>query len=92
MSERSAGTNGIGTALYENSSIQILGEEHFIKAFHIWTCYSAVIHNEKKDIIGCLNLTGRRQLAHPHTLGLLLALKEEDAQENLNLQMEEHYF
>lgn len=48
MSERSAGTNGIGTALYENSSIQILGEEHFIKAFHIWTCSSAVIHNEKK--------------------------------------------
>ncbi|MBN1038624.1 PAS domain-containing protein [Clostridium botulinum] len=73
MSERSAGTNGIGTALYENSSIQILGEEHFIKAFHIWTCSSAVIHNEKKDIIGCLNLTGRRQLAHPHTLGLVVA-------------------
>ncbi|GAA0077594.1 sigma-54-dependent Fis family transcriptional regulator [Clostridium sp. CTA-5] len=73
MSEKSAGTNGIGTALYEDSSIQILGEEHFIKVFHIWTCSSAVIHSEKGDIIGCLNLTGRRQLAHPHTLGLVVA-------------------
>ncbi|MBW6409046.1 sigma-54-dependent Fis family transcriptional regulator [Clostridium weizhouense] len=73
MSEKSAGTNGIGTAIYEDSSIQILGEEHFIKVFHIWTCSSAVIHSEKGDIIGCLNLTGRRQLAHPHTLGLVVA-------------------
>ncbi|AOR23604.1 sigma-54-dependent Fis family transcriptional regulator [Clostridium taeniosporum] len=73
MSEKSAGTNGIGTALYEDCSVQILGEEHFIKIFHIWTCSSAVIHNEGKDIIGCLNLTGRRQLAHAHTLGLVVA-------------------
>ncbi|MDD4564619.1 MAG: sigma 54-interacting transcriptional regulator, partial [Eubacteriales bacterium] len=73
MSEESAGTNAIGTALYEDCSIQISGEEHFIRAFYIWTCSAAVIHNEDGDIIGCLNLTGRCQLAHPHTLGLVLA-------------------
>ncbi|MDD4681235.1 MAG: sigma 54-interacting transcriptional regulator, partial [Clostridia bacterium] len=73
MSEESAGTNAIGTALFEDCTIQISGDEHFIKAFHIWTCSAAVIHNEDGDIIGCLNLTGRRQLAHPHTLGLVIA-------------------
>lgn len=73
MSEKSAGTNAIGTALYENCSVQISGENHFITAFHIWTCSAAIIHNEDGDIIGCLNLTGRRQLAHPHTLGLVVA-------------------
>ncbi|SFD23649.1 sigma-54-dependent Fis family transcriptional regulator [Clostridium uliginosum] len=73
MSEKSAGTNGIGTAIYENCSLQILGEEHFIKVFHVWTCSSSIIHSEEGDIIGCLNLTGRRQLAHPHTLGLVVA-------------------
>jgi PAS domain S-box-containing protein len=73
MSEESAGTNAIGTALYEDCSIQISGDEHFIRAFYIWTCSAAVIHNENGDILGCLNLTGRCQLAHPHTLGLVIA-------------------
>jgi transcriptional regulator with PAS, ATPase and Fis domain len=73
MSEKSAGTNAMGTALYENCPVQASGEDHFITAFHIWTCSAAVIHNENGDIIGCLNLTGRRQLAHPHTLGLVVA-------------------
>ena len=68
-----AGTNAIGTALYEDCSIQISGDEHFIRAFYIWTCSAAVIHNENGDILGCLNLTGRCQLAHPHTLGLVIA-------------------
>lgn len=73
MSEKSAGTNGIGTAIAENISLQISGEEHFIKVFQVWTCSSSVVHNEDGNIIGCLNLTGRRQLAHPHTLGLVVA-------------------
>lgn len=73
MSEKSAGTNGIGTAIAENISLQISGEEHFIKVFQVWTCSSSVVHDEDENIIGCLNLTGRRQLAHPHTLGLVVA-------------------
>ncbi|OCA98905.1 sigma-54-dependent Fis family transcriptional regulator [Clostridium beijerinckii] len=73
MSEKSAGTNGIGTAIAENISLQISGEEHFIKVFQVWTCSSSVVHDEDGNIIGCLNLTGRRQLAHPHTLGLVVA-------------------
>lgn len=73
MSEKSAGTNGIGTAISENCSLQVSGEEHFIEVFHVWTCSSSVIHSEDGKIIGCVNLTGRRQLAHPHTLGLVVA-------------------
>ena len=73
MSEKSTGTNAIGIALYEDCSVQTSGEDHFITVFHIWTCSAAVIHNEDGDIIGCLNLTGRRLLAHTHTLGLAVA-------------------
>ncbi|MEL7654713.1 MAG: GAF domain-containing protein, partial [Bacillota bacterium] len=73
MSEKSTGTNSMGAALHENCSIQTSGEDHFITAFYIWTCSAAVIHNENGSIIGCLNLTGRRQSAHPHTLGLVVA-------------------
>jgi PAS domain S-box-containing protein len=73
MSEKSAGTNGIGTTIHEDCSLQVSGEEHFIKIFHVWTCSSAIIHSEEGSKLGCLNLTGRRQLAHPHTLGLVVA-------------------
>jgi PAS domain S-box-containing protein len=73
MSEKSTGTNSMGAALHEDCSIQTSGEDHFIKAFYIWTCSAAVIHDENGDIIGCLNLTGWRQSAHPHTLGLVVA-------------------
>jgi len=73
LSEKSAGTNAMGTALFEDCSIQVSGADHYITSFHIWTCSAAVIHNENGEIVGCLNLTGRRQLAHPHTLGLVVA-------------------
>ncbi|MHC6178465.1 sigma-54-dependent Fis family transcriptional regulator [Clostridium sp. JNZ X4-2] len=73
MSEKSTGTNAIGVALYENCAVQISGEEHFITTYYTWTCSADVIHNGEGSIIGCLNLTGRRQLVHPHTLGLVVA-------------------
>ena len=73
MSEKSSGTNSMGAALHEDCSIQTSGEDHFITAFYIWTCSAAVIHDENGAIIGCLNLTGWRQSAHPHTLGLVVA-------------------
>lgn len=73
MSEKSTGTNAIGTALYEDCSVQTSGEDHYIEAYHPLTCSAAVIHNEKRKAIGCLNLTGKCQLAHPHTLGLVVA-------------------
>ena len=73
MSEKSSGTNSMGAALHEDCSIQTSGEDHYITAFYIWTCSAAVIHDEIGDMIGCLNLTGWRQSAHPHTLGLVVA-------------------
>jgi len=73
MSEKSTGTNAIGTAIHEDLSVQISGEEHYITAYHTLTCSAAIIHNNEGAIIGCLNLTGKRQLAHPHTLGLVVA-------------------
>jgi len=73
MSEKSTGTNAIGTAIYENCSVQTSGEDHYITAYYTFTCSAAVIHNKEGSIIGCLNLTGRRQLAHPHSLGLVVA-------------------
>lgn len=73
MSEESTGTNAIGTALKEDCPIQMAEKDHYIKAYHIWTCSACTIHSEEGNIIGCLNLTGKYQLVHPHTLGLVVA-------------------
>jgi PAS domain S-box-containing protein len=73
MDEKSIGTNAMGTAIKEDSPIQVSATEHFIAAYHRWTCSAAPIHNENNEIIGTLNLTGSSELVHPHTLGLVAA-------------------
>lgn len=72
MSEESIGTNAMGTALSENEAVQITATEHFISAYHQWTCSAAPIHFDGK-IIGSMNLTGAAEQVHPHTLGLVQA-------------------
>lgn len=73
MDEKSIGTNAMGTAIKEDSPIQVSATEHFIAAYHRWTCSAAPIHNENGEIVGTLNLTGSSELVHPHTLGLVAA-------------------
>ncbi len=73
MDEKSIGTNAMGTAISENMAIQISAKEHFINAYHRWTCSAAPIHNENDQIIGTLNLTGKSSEVHSHTLGLVVA-------------------
>lgn len=74
MDEESIGTNAMGTAISENSPVQITAKEHFISAYHKWTCSAAPIHDIKGNIIGTINLTGASNLVHPHTLGLVVSV------------------
>jgi transcriptional regulator with PAS, ATPase and Fis domain len=73
MDEKSIGTNAMGIAINENIPIQISAKEHFLNAYHRWTCSAAPIHGNSGEIIGTLNLTGNSELVHPHTLGLVVA-------------------
>lgn len=73
MDEGSIGTNAMGTAIKEDSPIQVSAKEHFITAYHRWTCSAAPIHDVQGNIIGTLNLTGRSHLVNPHSLGLVVA-------------------
>ena len=92
MNEKNIGTNAMGTAISEGHPIQVTASEHFISAYHRWTCSAAPIHNNDGEIIGTLNLTGESHLVHPHTLGLVVAavraienqIKAECTQEKLN--------
>ncbi|MDK2917918.1 MAG: sigma-54 dependent transcriptional regulator, acetoin dehydrogenase operon transcriptional [Candidatus Petromonas sp.] len=73
MDEASIGTNAMGTSLAEGMPVQVSGEEHFIKAYHRWTCSGAPIRDISGKIIGALDLTGYSENVHPHTLGMVVA-------------------
>lgn len=73
MDEFNIGTNAMGTALAEGKPVQISGKDHFIKAYHKWTCSGAPIRNVEGNIIGSLDLTGYSENVHSHTLGMVVA-------------------
>lgn len=72
-SEESIGTNAIGTAIYLDRPIQMIGPEHYYLKNHGLTCSTATIHNSKGQIIGCINMTGYYSKAHSHTTGIVVS-------------------
>lgn len=74
-SDLEVGTNAIGIALDYDTSIQMVGPEHYGLPHHRWSCSAVPIHGVNGEIIGCLDLSGDSQCAHPHThtLGLVVA-------------------
>lgn len=73
MDEENIGTNAMGTCITENNPIQVSGDEHFISAYHRWTCSGCPIKDDTGKIIGTLDLTGYSELVHSHTLGMVVA-------------------
>ncbi|SHH97486.1 sigma-54 interaction domain-containing protein [Clostridium grantii] len=73
MSEKKVGTNAISLALEIDKPVQLLGTAHYLEIFHQFTCSCGVIHNEKDEIIACINLTGWSYRVHKHTLALVVA-------------------
>ncbi len=72
QSEKTVGTNGVGTSLVCDSPIQIRGAEHWFKDNHSWTCNASTIHFNGK-IAGCLNLSTPSQDDNPLSLGLIVS-------------------
>ena len=72
-SEMSVGTNAIGTALTLGIPMQVTGVEHYCETHHVWTCSATPIRSPEGSIIGCLDISGPREMAHFHTLGMTVA-------------------
>ena len=73
MDEAHIGTNAMSLALSEGIPVQVSGEQHFIKAYHRWTCSAAPIKDKQGNIIGIIDLTGYIEKVNPHTLGMVVA-------------------
>lgn len=71
-SERTVGTNAMGTALAVDHPVQIFAAEHFAEQVHTWTCAAAPVHDPGTgEPIGVIDLSGGISTAHPHTLALV---------------------
>lgn len=73
MNEESIGTNAMAIVIKTGRHVQLSGKEHYIKAYHKWTCSAAPIRDHNGNLIGVLDLTGYTENVHPHTLGMVIA-------------------
>lgn len=73
-SEKSAGTNAIGTALAEGQPLQLSGFAHYCVFTQRTACACAPIRSPKGKIIGSVDLTGRFRDINRHTLGMTVAM------------------
>lgn len=62
FSERSMGTNGIGTALASGQPVVVVGREHHVEALHPFHCAAMpVLHPTRRTLLGAVNVTTTRQ-------------------------------
>jgi len=70
-SERSKGTNAIGTAITEGAPTTIHADQHYLAANHFLTCSAAPIVDHRGDVVGVLDVSGDRRNYHQHTMALV---------------------
>jgi transcriptional regulator of acetoin/glycerol metabolism len=69
-SEKSKGTNAIGTALAEEHPVVVHGSQHFLQANRFLTCSCTPIFDPYGKVIGALDVTGDHRSYHQHTMAL----------------------
>jgi len=60
LSEAVSGANGIGTPLAEGGYVELVGAEHFIEGFHLFTCQGVPIRTPDGSIAGIISVSMRR--------------------------------
>lgn len=60
LSEQTSGANGVGTALAENGYVELVGPEHFIEGFQVFTCQGVPLQGPAGGCVGVLSMSVRR--------------------------------
>jgi len=68
--EKSVGTNAIGTALASGLPQRVIGREHFCQSSHNWVCSAAPIFGVNGVLHGCVDISGPVQSDHSRSLAL----------------------
>lgn len=72
FSEKTAGTNGIGTALALGRPVRIFGAEHYSPLYHDFVCCAAPVLAPGGALLGCVNLAGPLAAWNPMAESILL--------------------
>jgi transcriptional regulator of acetoin/glycerol metabolism len=70
-SERSKGTNAIGTALACGEPSVVHADEHYLSVNHFLTCSCAPVFDPHGTVVGALDISGEYRSYHKHTLALV---------------------
>jgi GAF domain-containing protein len=74
VSEASIGTNAMGTTLAVNAPVTIHSAEHLVRAYHIWTCAAAPVHDpDTGRVLGAIDISGPIHTVHPAMAQLVSA-------------------
>ncbi|MGD8968969.1 MAG: sigma 54-interacting transcriptional regulator, partial [Anaerolineae bacterium] len=73
LTEGQVGTNAAAMTLNEGLPAQVVGPEHFYKAFHFLTGAAAPIHEPTGRMLGVIGLVTLERNSHPHSLGIVMA-------------------
>ncbi|GGZ34504.1 hypothetical protein GCM10010387_30630 [Streptomyces inusitatus] len=75
LKEEFIGTNAVGTPLLTGRPLQVHAAEHFVSAYHSWTCAGAPITDPRDGrLIGVVNVSGPLSGIHPATLALVTSV------------------
>ena len=70
-SEESAGTNGPGTALATGQPLEVFASEHFVQAWHSWSCAAAPVRDRREARpVGLVDVTSPWELQSRQALNL----------------------
>ena len=71
--ESATGTSAIALAFETKNPTQIAGAEHYLQELHRWTCSAAPVLDRTGNVLCVLNVAGRYEMIHRHTLGMVSA-------------------
>lgn len=60
LAESVSGANGIGSPLAEGGYVEIIGPEHFVEGFHLFTCQGIPLRDPDGAVVGVICVSGRR--------------------------------
>ncbi len=70
--EDHVGTNAIGTALAEQSPVQLFSAEHFEEGQHPWYCTASPVHDPRTGaLLGVVDVSGPALTLHPALVSLV---------------------
>jgi len=75
-SEQCMGTNAIGTALHEQRSVAVFGDQHYLERNQFLTCIATPILAPCGGVIGILDLSSDARVTHIHAQALLQTTAE----------------